>query len=455
MNSPNIFYLVLLLFALPLYSYSQKNVWTYDDCVKYALKNNLNIKQQSYTNRVAAMDFTKNKLELLPTISLGTGLNIGLGRSIDPVTNDITNKPVLSSNLNMNISMTIFDGFKKWNTLKQTKLDNQNKKLEAQQIERDIRIQIASVYMQLLYSMEQVSNVKQERTITEKQLERSQVLAGNGRISKKDIYDLQAVVSQKELDILNIENEIVSFKIQLRQLLQLDDSQKLNMVSPKLANPDSSILLKDAASLIKQSKVITEYKINQTNIEIAKLDYKQSSRYYLPKITLNYSAGSGVFSNNIERVENDEGELTTSKVKLFDQLENNFSQSIGIGVDLPFLNSTTYLERNRGRAKIALEQAKLNSKIQNDKTYKNITTLLAEAQVAYRSYAIALKRNKILKESYHIVETKYNLGRQSFLDFITSQNNFESSSNDLLRRKYNSVLKIKILDFYMGIPLTL
>lgn len=446
--------LIFIFHLLSVSVNSQSIVWDYERCVSHALKNNISLKQKLLQYEIASLDLQKSKLDFLPTFGFGTGVSIGLGRSIDPFTNDFTNDPVFSTSGNASINLSVFEGFQKWNNLKKNRIKKNSAELEKEQSERDTRILIASNYLQLLFSSEKLQNDLNELEILQKQLAIANKKLKVGRIPKSNIYELQSSIAQEELDILQSENKVFSNRTKLKEILQLDDTESFSIADPKLAPPDGEIIAYTFESIKDQIKKFPEYNINQNQIQTAKLNKSQALLNMLPSISVSYGAGSSVISNRAKFIPSTNGEdPTTVKLTIDEQLRENFNQSIGININLPFLNSTNHIARNKKRAKIALEQALLQSKLETDRLLNDLNQLLVDAQVAYKSYKISQERQKVLDETYIINASKYNTGRVGYIDYITAKNNREAGKNTLLQNKYESVLKIKILKFYMGIPI--
>jgi outer membrane protein len=52
------------------------------------------------------------------------------------------------------------------------------------------------------------------------------------------------------------------------------------------------------------------------------------------------------------------------------------------------------------------------------------------------------------------METKYNVGLMTAIDYLIEKNNFFQAESNLIQAKYDYIFKTKILDFYQGQAIT-
>ena len=95
--------------------------WTLQDCIDYAVENNIGLQRQMLQTESAEVDFLKAKMNLLPSLNFSSDARVGFGRSIDPVTNLITFKQNLSNSYSLSSSFQLFNGFAALNTISANK----------------------------------------------------------------------------------------------------------------------------------------------------------------------------------------------------------------------------------------------------------------------------------------------------------------------------------------------
>lgn len=466
-------------------SYSQDH-WDFERCITYMKENNISIKGSRLDIDLAELEYIKSRTDFLPTLGFTVSSNIGLGRSIDPLTNNFTNEPVSSVGGGFDISYTVFDGFKKWYDLRKNKLEVHKKKWNYQLTERDTRIVLANLYFRILFLQEQLQNTRTQLEISETQLSVVQELVDSGRKPKSDFLNQESFVLDTRLELNTLENTLVDTYEELRILLQLPEQEQLNVTSLYL--DDYTIEMDDPEylkELLSKAKKIPELNINEASIKQAKLDYKYAKKTYLPKLSVTYGFSSLTISNSVtflpqegtESISIDQIGFVSSdggvtrgdavftqniilpedqviKTSIQDQLKNNFSQSIGISLDIPFLSSNTFLERNSKRAKIRLDQAKLEFESTSDQIGQKLKEIANDVKLASNTFRIAQKKKETSEEAFRITKGLYSFGQLSFYEYRTSQIEYRKSLYQLTKAKFDYILKDKILKAYLGTPLT-
>ena len=93
---PQIIAISFSVIVLGLGSVFAQKTWTLEECIVYALENNIQIKQSRLQSETAEINLLQSKLDFAPSANMGTNLNYNWGRNIDPVTNIYNNNQTLN-----------------------------------------------------------------------------------------------------------------------------------------------------------------------------------------------------------------------------------------------------------------------------------------------------------------------------------------------------------------------
>ena len=141
----------------------------------------------------------KSKLDILPTLNLGSDANVGFGRSINPVTNLITFKQNLSNSYSLNSNLDLFNGFTTLNTIAANKF-LLKAGVESEKIARNtLIIDILGQYYQVLYAKGLEDASKMQADLSEKQLFRILKMVETGKEALSRQYEMESRFSADKL----------------------------------------------------------------------------------------------------------------------------------------------------------------------------------------------------------------------------------------------------------------
>jgi outer membrane protein len=481
MNRFNRIYLVfLLLILLPLVGKAQtpKGPWTLQQCVDYALKNNLQIRQTEINTQTNQLLLTQYKANLLPTLNGSGSHTYNYGRTIDPFTNLPINTEVLSDNASLNAGLVLFSGFQKFNTARQGQYDVLAAYQDGEKMKNDISLNIASAYLQILFSDELLTIAHNQVGISEIQVERTKKLVDAGALARGNLLLLQAQLATDELGEANARNQVDLSYLSLAQLLDLDSAGTFSIVKPQLAVPSESLLTLNASQIYSIALGVqpgvkgAQYRLKSYDMQLRVAKGAAYPRLSLfgslgtfysgavieevgtPTFTGTFSPTGDVVGPPYQAVMQPNYNVQTRITPFSNQVSNNFSQSFGLSLSIPIFNGLqTYTSVER--AKLQLKNADLNLQIQELQLRKTIQQAYADANAALIKYSATLKSVEATKESFKYTEQKFNVGLLNSLDFNDAKNKLIKAQSDLLQAKYDYIFKVKVLDFYQGKPLTL
>ena len=469
--------LLVINFIFPAQTFSQK-LWTLEDCIKYALENNIQIKQQRLSLEMQKDAVLQSKAALLPNVNASASHGYNYGKSIDRFTNTFASQKVQFDNFYLSGNLTVFNGFQLLNTLAKNKLELQAGKYDVEKIQNDISLNLASAYLNILFNQELYSIAQEQKSITSQQVARTKKLVDAGTMAKGNLLSLEAQLASEELQEVSMKNNLELSILQLVQMLDLSPEEKFEIVRPNFVVPESINLETGPGAIVKLA-MMTQPQIKSAELKVLSSlkDLNIARGAYAPTITLQGSYGTG-FSGASERLKGlkvmgfDTIGYTAQlpplpvvsvipsyiyeyeKIPFNDQINNNVNKSIGLYLSIPLFNGLQVRTAN-SRAKIAIENARLNLVLQQNTLTKDIHSSFADAMAAIQKYNAAKKSVEAMRENFGYTEQKFNVGMLNFVDFNEAKKNLAKSESELLQAKFEFVFKKTVLDFYMGRPINL
>jgi outer membrane protein len=474
-----ILFSTLLAVALPCIAYAQEaptgKAWTLQECIDYALKNNITVKQNELNAELSQQNLVQSQANVLPSVNGNISHNYNFGRTIDPFTNQFATDRVLSQNFSLSSNVTIFSGLQQYNTIQQNKYSYLASKYDVDKIKNDVAMNVAMAYLQVLFSQELVEIARNQSQITVAQVERTQKLVDAGSLAKGSLYDIQAQLASEELSLANAQNQLDLSYLTLAQLLELTSMEGFSIVKPEINIPAETTLSASPGQIFTTALGI------QPDIKSA--EYKTiSSKKSLavarggisPRIIFSGSIGTG-YSGIAQRLAVpsaytgtfDTVGVTTAgdfvltpgisdpqfeTTPFSDQVNDNFNQSFGVFVTIPIFNGLQ-TKTSISRAKISMESSQLSLQLAKNQLQKNIQQAYADANAALKKYAATEKTVQAMEESFKYMQQRSDVGMVNAVDYNVSKNNLTKARSELLQAKYDYVFKTKVLDFYQGKPL--
>lgn len=457
-----------------LFSYAQlPQKWSLAQCVEYALSNNLTIKQTGLNLALSEENVLQSRLSLLPSLNASASQNYNFGRSVDPLTYEFVNQRIENTNFGLNSSITVFGGFQRLNGISQSNYQLLADKSNLEKVKNDISLAVITAYLQVLYNQDLVSISKAQVDVSKLQVNRAEKNFEVGNLTKGDLMEIKAQLAREELNLTNAQNQLDLSKLSLIQLLDLDPANAFEVERPV----EIQLPLEDEYS----SQQVYSTAVNTLpDIKLADYTFKAARKGLAvargglsPRITLNGGINSGSSSGRTSLVSNTfdgyrpfgvtqtsgDTVLIPSFVQHFektpfrDQLDQNRNSYISFNLTIPLFNGWQTRSQVK-RAKINMQTAELNSQITRNNLNKTITQAVADHQAGQKKYLSAKNSYESLKEAFTYNEKKFEAGLLNSADFNISKNNMARAEAEFLQAKYDLVFRSKILDFYLGKPLT-
>ena len=424
--------MILFMAASCCLSMHAQQKWTLDECINYAMENNLTLKASKLKQQSAQEDVLQSKAALLPTLSAST--NQGLGYS--PFDNTGADKAYYNGSYNVNAQWTVWNGGQNTNTVKQNKLTEEQAELSTNTTANSLQEQITQLYVQILYMSEAIEVNRQSLETSKKNEERGQQMVEVGKMSKADLAQLSAQRASSEYSIVESETQLAKYKLQLKQVLDLDAGTEFDVAIPSTSDQQA---LADIPSLISVYEAAMaqrpEIKNARLGIESSNLQMKIAKAGALPTVTVN--GGVGTSTNSM------------SSLAWGSQMKNNFDLSASVGVSVPIFDSRR-TKTNINKARIAQEQAHVNYDNEQHDLYCTIESLWLDAvnnQQKFRSASASVESEQ---ESYNLLSEQFNLGLKNIVELMTGKDKLLSAQQNKLQSKYTTILSQQLLKFYQN-----
>ena len=423
-------------------AYAQDKVWTLEESVKHALENNISIVQAQNTLLLNEQDIIASKGSFLPSVSGSAGHSVSVGNT-ELFPGQFADRTSNSTNFNVGANQTIFNGFRLTNIYKQSQLSLETNKLELQRIKDDISLNVVNSYLNILFNKENLESAKAQYEFSKKQLNQVQELVDAGVQPKANIYDAQATLSRDVQSVTVAENNYELSLLSLSQLLQVDfagfDVEVIDVV-----DPSAELMYDDVTPILDYAiENRSEIKVAEKNIENSKISTEISKSGFYPTVSAGYSFGSNVFFTN----------LTDTEDRFFQQLNDQKAHSFRLSVNVPifsgYQNKTAVAKSQiqEQNALLGLEQAKLTLEA-------NVQRAFTDAKSALRAYEAAKVSLESPELAFSNSEERYNIGVMNAFDLEQSRLRLVNAEASLINAKYDFVFKTKVLDFYLGKPIT-
>ncbi|WP_166962881.1 TolC family protein [Yeosuana marina] len=435
--------IVIMLVLLTTTIQSQNKKWTLRACVDYALENNISIKQSELdlkTSEISKKDAIGN---FLPSLNASASHSWSIGLGQDPTTFDAVNSTTRNMSGGISSGLDIYRGQRNLRQLHRSNLQILASKYQLDSMKDDISLFVANSFLQILFNKEQLKVLKAQLEISKQDLARTQELVDAGSLPKGDVLEIQATVATQEQQIVAAENTLLISKIELAQSLLIEDYENFDIVDANYNVPLTDILQESPSAIIAKAKD-TRYdiKIAETNRKIAETDLKIAKGALQPTLTGSYSFSSNYFKSGLFETPDFET-----------QISDNKSHNFALRLNIPIFNG--FASRNEvNRNKVNLERAKIKLEQANLDLETKVYQAQNDAKGALKAYEAAQKTLNAREEAFNYSKERYNVGLLNAFDYGQSQNKYEAAQSDVIRAKYDYIFKLKVLEFYFGIPIT-
>ena len=434
---------ILFAFFISTIAFSQvdNNIISLQDAIDIALEKNINIKQSELNLDNSELGRSDAIGNFLPTIGASANHQWNVGRGINVTTNIIEEITTQFSSATASIGLPIYNGSRNVNQLHRANLEILASKYQLEDIKDDVKLFVANSYLQIMFNKEILKVQKSQLEITKVEYERTQDLIDSGIFSPRQIFEIEANLASQEQSVVQAENNLRDAKLNLAQVLLLDDYENFDIANEDFSIPFSDILENSPKEIFEKAKTFrNDIKLAETNISIAEKDIQISKSFRLPSITSFYS-----WNTRISYVEN----LPSFQ----DQFDLNKGQTYGFGINIPIFQGRA-ISNNIQRTKINLERLKFQYEQEKLNLENTVYQAYNDLVGAIKLYEASNKTVKSLKSAFEDATDRYLLGSLNSFDFIQSKQAYEASVSENIRAKFDYIFRLKVLEFYFGLPLS-
>ena len=425
----------------PIHTYPE--VWSLQDCINYALQNNISLRKDRITAKSTAIDQLTAKAALFPSLSFSTGQNV-VNRPYQTSSDYVSGGEILKSNsktsyngnYGLNAQWTLYNGSKRLKTIEQEKLNTQAAYLDVMSSENNIEESILQIYVQIMYAAESVIVNENTLAISEAQYNRGKELLAAGSLSRVDVAQLEAQVSSDNYQLVTAETTLQNYKLQLKQLLEIEDNEEMDIYLVEVDNDEILSPLPDKFDVYHAALALRpEIESSKLSIEASSLNIDIAKSGYMPSVSLT----AGIGTNN----------TSGSDFTFAQQVKNGWNNSAGLTVSVPIFNNRQTKSAVQ-KAKLQHETSVLNLQDQQKALYKAIEGYWLDAYSAQQRYVAAEKKENSAQTSFDLVSEQFNLGMKNIVDLLTEKNNLANARQEALQAKYMALLNAQLLHFYQG-----
>ena len=423
---------------------SAQKQWTLQDCIDYAMENNITLKKSQLKKQSATEDLKGAKAALLPTVSASTNQSLGYQPWKDTgmayVTNGTVNTKVDKTSYNGSYSLsgqwTVWNGGRNTNTIKLDRLAEQEAELSSRETANSIQERIALIFSQILYLDESVKVNEQMLETSKKNEERGQEMLNVGKMSKADLAQLSAQRANDEYSIVEAKTQLMNYKLQMKQLLEITDETEFDVAVPEIG--DEMIL----AAIPALQTVYEEALLSRPEIERSQLAVKGSE--------VSVSIAKAGWMPNVSVT----GGVTTSTNSLSgtgwgSQFKSNVNTQLGLGVSMPIYDGRS-TKTAVNKAKIQQLQARLDLQDLQKTLYSDIQGYWINAVNNQEKYKAAKSSVESAQQSYDLLSEQFRLGLKNIVELLAGKDNLLNAQQNQLQSKYLTLYNQQMLAFYQG-----
>lgn len=423
-------------------------VWTLEDCINYAMQENISLKQSRLSEKNAEIDMKTAKNALFPNLSFSTSHNL-INRPYQESSSTVSGTEILYSdnntsytgNYGLNAYWDLYTGGRNRKSIKQEDINMKIASLDFKATANNILESIAQVYVQILFADESVKVNENTLEVSRAQCARGKELLDAGSISMADYAQLQAQVSNDNYQLVTARATLQDYRLQLKQLLEIEGPEEMSVYLPEIDDavvlsplPDKEVVYQNAMG------IRPEIESGRLSVSASELDVKIARSAYIPSLTL--SAGIGT------------SHTSGTDFSFGEQVKNGWNNSIGLTLSVPIFNNRQTKSAVE-KAELQLESTRLDLVETGKELYRTIENLWLDAYSAQQQYLAAEEQVRSAQTSFDLTSEQFNLGMKNTVELLTEKNNLLSAQQQLLQAKYMAVLNIQMLRFYQGMEISL
>jgi outer membrane protein len=440
------FIVTLFFLAIPFIVLPQENntdsIWTFDECIQYALKQNIQVRKSDLVNQSNQINIDYTNAQRAPSLSASIRQNFSLDNPEYFTSNETGMKSSNSTTYSLGSSVTIFNGFAISNRIKQALVDYESGRYNSETIKESVSLSILNAFLQVLFTEEQVKNSEKQLESTAEQLNLAEERLNLNIISQSDYLQVKSELATEKLALANAQSQFAIAKVNLMQLMELPVNDHFTFAHPNLDDFVNQARIPDARSVYNTAlQIKPQIKNASLNIESAVINEKIAKAGLFPSLSMNVGIGS-----NYSSMITDPGYVG--------QFYDHTNRYVGFSLSMP-ISQINDVMTSISNARIGIHNAELSELEVKSQLRKDIEQACVDVESAQVEYEASLEQYNSNEESYSLATEKFEQGLINSVDYLFEKTNLIVAESQLLQSKYNLIFSYKILDFYTGVPLTL
>ncbi len=441
---------LVLVFSIGMV-FAQQKKWTLEECVIYAEENNISIAQFELDLENAKIDHSDAVGNFLPNANAQISSSANTGLSFDPTNNQPVTTTILTANGGITSAVNLFDGLRNINRLRRAKMNALANQYRLDDLKDDIRLNVANSYLSIISNKETLVTQQAQYAVTEQDMKRTAELVEAGVLPKGDLLEIEATAAGQEQQIVNTENLVLISRINLAQLLQITDYENFDVADMDLEVPPSEVMDRTPKEIFATALTFrNDIKFSESNVTLAEQDLKISKGALWP--TLGAFFNYNTRYSDQERFNNVTGMLERESFK--EQLWLNDGISYGVQLNVPIFNRFTN-RNNIRRSEINVQQAQLQLEQNKLALETNVNQAYVDVKSFAKAYQAAQKTLEARRLAYDYSKERYEVGLMNAFDFNQAQSRVDDAEAVVVRTKYDYIFRLKVLEFYFGLPIQL
>lgn len=424
--------------------------WSLKDCIDYSMEHNIQLKMEKLSLEESNINVKSAKAALFPSLSFSTSQNGRYQPYFDDkgnsfVTSDGSGGSRVSSSQDhfsysgsygINARVTLFDGGRNINNIKQQNVTRDITQLSVKERENSLKEQIAKLFVQILYSTEAVEVSKAALEAAKESLKQGEAKFEVGKIARSEVVQLQSQVNGAEYQLINSQAQLAQFKLQLKQILEITDERDIMIATPDAADELALVPLATVNEAYNAALACRpEIASSKLSTESSDIAIKIARSGYYPTVSLNAGAGTSNSDNGNESFGH--------------QMKYNLNGSVGLSLSIPIYDNRS-TKSNIQKAKLQKTNSQLQEQSARKELYSTVEGLWLDANSAQKKFLSARSNVESAQASYDLVSEQFGVGLKNATELLTERSNLLAAQQELLQSKYTAILNMQLLKFYMG-----
>lgn len=458
---------------------NQNGRWTFNQCLKYALENNLNLRLAEITKSQRGIDVAQSKAAYLPDITASGFGGLTFGQRLDPFNLRFVNQRTEMASLSLNGNLLLFSGLQNLHRLKQARYALESAEAQVEKVRQDVTLNLASLFLQVVFTEERLQRALYQEEATKAALERMSDMVESGLRPQGDILNLQAQLASEHSVVVQARNALRLARLNLAQLLMLDS---VDVMRPQLSPEKAGLsLLGKSPEVLYAEALAVSPSVRSADLALraSQSQLKAARGAFSPVVSFTASLGTG-YSSLTQRITDttitvipqaparyytyggDSLDIPKSPIILWDfkkettplrsQFRQNFNNQVGLVISFPILNGLNN-QANLRRARLAVTGSTLQLEQQKQQLRNTLYTSYNDALAARQSWEASREALQAAREALDYAEARMESGVLPSAEFVQVKNRFLQSETDEVVARYELIFRLTVLHFLIGKPI--